>query len=90
VHCARLPDYLGLNAIGRALKNKDYDQAATLHKVIRQIDAGKIIAKKSYKLNPELSYKENEAIAYNSGIQLLIDFISKNNNFKKTKKRIFP
>jgi folate-dependent phosphoribosylglycinamide formyltransferase PurN len=73
VHCAKLPDYSGLGAISRALKNQDYDQVATLHKVATRIDSGEIIATSPYKLNRSWSYFNNENTAYDAGIKLILD-----------------
>ena len=76
-HCARIPDYAGLGAINKALKNKDFDQEATLHHVAAKIDAGKIIATLPYQLSSSFSFRENENIAYNAGIDLVIEFMRK-------------
>jgi folate-dependent phosphoribosylglycinamide formyltransferase PurN len=72
VHCARIPDYGGLGAIMRALRDGAYDQVATLHRVNERIDEGEIIATVPYKLDRNLSYRENEEIAYEAGIQLIL------------------
>ncbi len=76
-HCARIPDYAGLGAINKALKNKDFDQEATLHHVAAKIDAGKVIATQPYQLNDRFSFGENENIAYDAGIDLIIEFMRK-------------
>ena len=70
-HCARIPDYAGLGAIAKALKEGAFDQVATLHRVTERIDEGEIIKIEPYKLNPKLSYRRNEDIAYQAGIRLL-------------------
>lgn len=72
VHCARLPDYNGLNAIGRALANADYSQCATLHRVTRVIDTGEVIATEPYQLDPSRPYRVNEDVAYRAGMRLLL------------------
>lgn len=74
-HCAKIPQYAGLGAISKAIEIKDLDQEATLHHVAKKIDAGRIIAVKQYQLSPGLSYQENENIAYNAGIDLVIEFM---------------
>jgi folate-dependent phosphoribosylglycinamide formyltransferase PurN len=73
VHCASIPDYGGLGAIPRALKDRAYEQKATLHRVTQSIDRGDIVATKPYLLDPTLPYRLNEDIAYNAGIELLIN-----------------
>ena len=78
VHCADIPEYGGLGAIYRAIKNKRYIQHAVLYKITERIDDGEIISKKNYILNPDLSYLENENIAYNAGIELFLKEINKN------------
>ncbi len=74
-HCAKIPEYAGLGAINKALKHGDLDQEATLHHVAKRIDAGKVIAVKPYKLDGKLSYRQNENIAYDAGIDLIIEFM---------------
>ena len=59
-HCARLPQYGGLASISRALKNKDYNQKATLHQVTKKIDSGIIFNELPYELSASKSYFENE------------------------------
>lgn len=71
-HCARIPDYGGLGAIARALKDSSFDQVATLHRVTETIDDGEIVATEPYKLNAALSYRKNEDIAYEAGMRLLL------------------
>jgi methionyl-tRNA formyltransferase len=71
-HCARIPDYGGLGAIPRALRDGAFDQVATLHRITQKIDEGKIIETEPYQLNPGLSYRRNEDIAYHAGIRLLV------------------
>jgi folate-dependent phosphoribosylglycinamide formyltransferase PurN len=76
-HCARLPQYGGLASISRALKNKDYNQKATLHQVTKKIDSGIIFNELPYELSASKSYFENEEIAYNEGIQMLVNWFYK-------------
>jgi methionyl-tRNA formyltransferase len=71
-HCARIPDYGGLAAIPRALRDGAFDQVATLHRITQKIDEGEIIETEPYQLNPDLSYRRNEDIAYQAGIRLLV------------------
>jgi hypothetical protein len=73
VHCARLPDYGGLGAIHRALKQGDYRQCATMHRVIERIDAGAVVATLPYVLDPARSYFDNEELAYEAGMKLLLE-----------------
>ena len=71
IHCAKLPDYAGLGAIYKALKNEEFYQEATLHRVAKQIDLGETVETLPYALRPELSYRHNEDIAYEAGAKLL-------------------
>lgn len=71
VHSARLPEYGGLGTISRALADGAYDQQATLHRVNEKIDAGEVLDTEPYRLDPDLSYGANEAIAYGAGMKLL-------------------
>lgn len=71
LHAARLPDYGGLGTIFRALADGAFEQTATLHRVTESIDAGEVLETEPYRLDPRLSYRANEAIAYAAGIRLL-------------------
>ena len=73
VHCARIPEYRGLGAIDSALKGGSFDQIAVMHRVTSVIDSGEIVATRKFRLNPKASFKENENIAYNAGIDLIIE-----------------
>lgn len=77
VHSASLPKYGGLAAIARALENKDYMQSATMHLITEKIDSGDIIRQKDYELKKNEPYWKNENIAYDAGIDTLLDEISK-------------
>ena len=72
VHCAKLPQFAGLGAVGRALDEKDYDQCATMHHVTNKIDAGEVVVIEPYSLDPARSYCDNEDTAYEAGIQLIL------------------
>jgi methionyl-tRNA formyltransferase len=76
VHCAKIPEYGGLGVIDRALKDKAFDQLATLHRVTEKIDDGEVLDVEPYRLNPSLSYAKNEMIAYEAGIRLLQKVLS--------------
>ncbi len=73
VHCARIPDYGGLGSIMKALKDKAYEQEATLHRVTPKIDEGEIITTIPYRLDERLPYRQNEELAYNAGINLIFE-----------------
>lgn len=70
-HCARIPEYKGLCAIFRALENEEYDQEAVLFQITEKIDSGKIIDRQPYRLNKDLSYAENEEIAFRAGLNII-------------------
>lgn len=70
IHCAKIPEYGGIGSIQRALKDKAYNQEATLHVITEAIDRGEIIASTPYTLNNNFSYLVNENIAYDAGIKL--------------------
>ena len=72
IHAATVPDYGGIGSIDRAIKDKAYDQYASLHIVTTRIDEGAVVDKIRYKLNPEFSYCQNEDVAYRAGQQLLL------------------
>ena len=73
VHCASIPEYGGIGSIDRALKNRDLNQNATLYFITAKIDDGEIVATKQYVMDSSKSFLQNEDIAYEAGIQLLID-----------------
>ncbi len=50
VHPSLLPKYKGLNTHARAIKNKDKYAGATIHKVNKKLDSGKIILQKKVKI----------------------------------------
>lgn len=75
LHCARLPEYGGLGSIFRALTNRDYNQQATLHHVTSRIDEGEVLEQVPYRLDPRLSYRANEEVAYGTGMALLVSSI---------------
>lgn len=75
IHAAIVPDYGGLGSIDKAIKDKAYDQYASLHIVTTRIDEGEVVDRISYRLNPEFSYCQNEDLAYRAGQQLLLKAI---------------
>jgi len=77
VHCARLPDYRGLGQVYRIFEDRAFDQVATLHRVVEKIDAGEVIETRPYQMKKDLSYRENEEIAYQAGMDLLVSYIEK-------------
>ena len=76
IHCANVPQYGGLGSINKAIKEKAYYQNACMHKVTSRIDEGEVIAKMPFQLSKKKSYSENENIAYNTGIKLLLKIIN--------------
>ena len=50
IHPSLLPKYKGLNTHARAIKNKDRYSGATIHKVTKKLDSGKIIIQKKVKI----------------------------------------
>ncbi len=82
IHCARLPKYAGLMAIQRALSSDDLQQAATLHVVNEQVDAGEVIDTIPFQLDPNKSYKENEDAAFQAG-QILLENVLKKYRIEK-------
>jgi hypothetical protein len=71
VHAAEVPQYGGLGSIAKALADKAHEQAACLHLVTERIDGGHVLAREKYRLNPNVSYCENEKIAYAAATRLL-------------------
>lgn len=80
IHCASLPKYRGLGFIHRAIKNGDFIQNATLHRVTNKIDEGEVLKELKYKMLPSNSYKKNEDVAYKAGFKLLVKVLTKNIN----------
>jgi len=72
IHCANVPEYGGLGSIFRALKDGSVKQNATLHKVTTTIDKGHVYDVLPFELNLRKSYCNNENVAYEAGVQLLI------------------
>lgn len=71
IHCARIPEYVGLGAIANALSAGDYHQVATLHEMVSKIDSGKVIDEEPYTMDPGQPYWQNELIAYQAAIPLI-------------------
>lgn len=76
IHCAMIPSFGGLGSIEKALTRRSYNQAAVVHRITTRIDEGEIICSWPYKLNPQLTYKQNELIAYSAGFKAGIKFLS--------------
>ena len=76
LHYADLPKWGGLGAIHEALKAGAYDQHACLHEIWEKIDTGEVYQREPYKLDPSLSYKANEDIAFEAGLTLLQKYVS--------------
>jgi len=72
IHAAKVPDFGGIGSIDRALRNKAFNQFASLHVVTTKIDEGEVIDKEHFVLDPEKSYFENERLAYDAAICLLL------------------
>ena len=72
VHAAKVPEYGGIGSINRALNEEAYDQYASLHVVTSKIDDGQVLDKEPFTLDSQKSYLENEQIAYDAAICLLL------------------
>lgn len=77
IHAATIPDYGGIGSIARAIKDKAYNQNASLHVVTKRIDDGEVIDCIAYTLSPTLSYCQNENVAYKAAQQLFLETICK-------------
>jgi methionyl-tRNA formyltransferase len=71
IHAAVVPQYGGLGSIAKALADEAYEQAACLHRVTERIDGGDVLARENYRLDPNVSYCENEKTAYAAATRLL-------------------
>ena len=71
IHCASLPDFGGLGAINRAINERKFNQNATMHVVSEKVDEGLIIDIEQFELNEKLSYRENEEISFDAGLNML-------------------
>ena len=76
IHCASIPEYGGLASIYRAIRNRDFNQNATLHRVTNRIDEGEVLRELKYQMISTNSYRKNEDIAYKAGFDLLIDVLA--------------
>lgn len=75
IHVSSLPEFPGLGTIDQSINAKAWNQYACLHKIDEGIDTGEVIVKKKYLLDSKLSYKNNEDIAYMTGVDLAISFL---------------
>ena len=71
IHCALVPEYGGIGSIGRALRDRAFEQAACLHVVTTTIDEGQVLDREPYRLVGTNGYSDNENTAYSAGIVLL-------------------
>ena len=71
IHAAKVPKYGGIGSIQKALKEREFNQYASLHIVNATIDKGKVLDKEKYILSQNNSYCRNEEIAYKASIKLL-------------------
>lgn len=71
LHCARLPEFGGLDAIHKARLSSENFHFATLHRVGSQIDRGEVLDTEPYSLSGVTSQSEAEARAYAAGMRLL-------------------
>lgn len=71
IHYADLPEWGGLGALPRALRAGALEQAACLHEMLPEIDAGQVLHREPFRLNPAESYRENEDRAFSAGLAIL-------------------
>lgn len=72
-HASDINKFGGLASIARALDAGELSQVATLHKVTSRIDDGDKLIMIPFSLNPDISYPENESIAYDALITVLLN-----------------
>ena len=79
IHCsdASFKNYRGLGSIYKSFKNKEKNPKVTVHEIVTKIDAGKVLFTKNYKFDFGKSYKFNENIAYDAGIDCFFEIIRK-------------
>ena len=76
-HCADITDetYRGLGAIYRSFKAKEKNPKVSAHKMVSKVDEGKIIFQSNYNFDFSKSYFYNENLAFQSGINAIIQYI---------------
>ncbi len=76
-HCADITDemYRGLGAIYRSFKAKEKNPKVSAHKMVSKVDEGKIIFQSKYNFDFSKSYFYNENLAFQSGINAIIQYI---------------
>ena len=67
-----MPKFGGIGSIQKALKEREFNQYASLHIVNETIDKGRVLDKEKYFLSPNNCYCRNEEIAYKAAIKLLL------------------
>tara|TARA_B100000927_G_scaffold249679_1_gene213811 strand:- start:1342 stop:1917 length:576 start_codon:yes stop_codon:yes gene_type:complete len=72
VHAAKVPEYGGIGSLHKALLDKALEQYASLHEVTVKIDQGQLVDTEKFTLDANLSYSENERIAYDASLRLLL------------------
>ena len=75
LHYADLPEWGGLAALPRALRAKAYQQQACLHRMVVAVDAGEVLRRAPYMLDPSLPYSKNEEIGFATGLALLTEYL---------------
>ena len=48
IHAAKIPEYGGIGSINRALKDRVFEQCASLHVITKEIDQGKVLDQEPY------------------------------------------
>jgi folate-dependent phosphoribosylglycinamide formyltransferase PurN len=76
IHAATVPSYGGIGSINRAIKDRAYEQFASLHVVTTQIDKGRVVDRVGYRLHPKFSYCQNEDVAYRAAQRLLLKTVN--------------
>jgi hypothetical protein len=77
IQCARVPEYGGLNAVQRALRDGAVDQMATMHRVVEEVDGGEVVDVEPFTLELNRGYFHNEETAYAAGTRLLARTLGK-------------
>ncbi len=77
IHCADINNnkYKGLGSIFISYHLKEQYPKISVHKIESNIDSGEILLSKDYKFNFEKPYRLNEDIAYEAGINSVIEIL---------------
>ncbi|NDD57786.1 MAG: methionyl-tRNA formyltransferase [Chlamydiae bacterium] len=86
IHASLLPSYRGAAPIHRCIMNGDKRTGITIIEMVRQMDAGDILAQESFEISKEMNFKDVEARLLEISYTLLDEILNHFDQFYAQKK----